>query len=209
MVLEGVVIAPRWSVASVPAVGVVVQLFVLELLGQTEAVFHLVFGVLVEGARAVEDLLVLLVVVALGVRLINGSDKVVWLAAAILTRLGSFWPITATAPMMTAVVIAAVAVAPVVGAIVAAMSWAMSVRILVEAHLGFLGISILVDGCDHLANPSRWLVVELRAKLAVVESSDEGGDDLSFRDVGDRVPHLRKASYVAAEELRRLLVDAV
>jgi len=43
----------------------------------------------------------------------------------------------------------------------------------------------------------------------VVESSDEGGDDLSFRDVGDRVPHLGKASNVAAEELRRLLVDVV
>ena len=65
MVLEGIVIAPGWLAASVPAVGVVVQLFVLELLGQTEAVFHLVFGVLVQGARSIEDLLVLLIVVML------------------------------------------------------------------------------------------------------------------------------------------------
>ena len=43
----------------------------------------------------------------------------------------------------------------------------------------------------------------------MVESSDEGGDDLSFRDVGNRIPHLGKASNVAAEELGRLLVDAV
>jgi hypothetical protein len=43
----------------------------------------------------------------------------------------------------------------------------------------------------------------------VVKSSGEGGDDLSFRDVGNRIPHLRKASNVAAKELRRLLVDAV
>ena len=37
-----------------------------------------------------------------------------------------------------------------------------------------------------------WLAVVLGAKLAVVESSDEGGDDLSFRDVGNRIPHFRK-----------------
>ena len=42
-----------------------------------------------------------------------------------------------------------------------------------------------------------------------MESSDEGDDDLSFRDVGNRIPHLRKASDVATEELRWLLVDAV
>jgi hypothetical protein len=41
------------------------------------------------------------------------------------------------------------------------------------------------------------------------ESSDEGSDDLNFRDVGDRVPHLGKASDVATKELRRLLVDTV
>ena len=73
MVLESIVIAPRWSAASIPAVGVVVELFILELLGQAEVVFHLVFGVLVEGARAIEDLLVLLVIVALGTRFINGG----------------------------------------------------------------------------------------------------------------------------------------
>ena len=77
MILEGIAIAPRWSTASVPTIGVVVELVVLEFLGQAEAIFHLVFGVLVEGARAVEDLLVLLIVVALGARLIDSSDEVV------------------------------------------------------------------------------------------------------------------------------------
>ena len=41
-----------------------------------------------------------------------------------------------------------------------------------------------------------------------MKSSDEGGDDLSFRDVGNRIPHLRKVSDVATEELGWLLVDA-
>ena len=74
----------------------------LELLSQTKAVLHLVLDVLMEEARAFEDLLVLLVVVALGARFINGGDDVVWSAVVILTRFGPFWPITATVPMVTA-----------------------------------------------------------------------------------------------------------
>ena len=85
----------------------------------------------------------------------------------------------------------------------------MSARILVEAHLGFLSVGILVGGHDHLANPCGWLAVELGAKLTVMESSDEGGDDLCFHDVGNRIPHLRKASDVATEELGWFLVDAI
>ena len=77
----------------------------------------------------------------------------------------------------------------------------MSALILIEVHLGFLGVGVLVGGHDHLANPCRWLVVELGAKLAVMESSDEGGDDLRFHDVGNIIPHLGKASDVATEEL--------
>ena len=72
-------------------------------------------GILMERAWAIEDLLVLLIIVPLGTRFINGSDDVVWLPAAILTRLGSFWPIMAIVPMTTAVVIAAVVVVSVVG----------------------------------------------------------------------------------------------
>ena len=45
--------------------------------------------------------------------------------------------------------------------------------------------------------------------ILVMESLDEGDDDLSFRDVGNRIPHLEKASDVAIEELERLLVDAI
>ena len=47
-------------------------------------------AVFVERARAFEDLLVLLVVVALGARFINGGDDMVWSAAVILTRFGPF-----------------------------------------------------------------------------------------------------------------------
>ena len=124
-----------------------------------------------------------------------------------------FWlglcPITTAIAMVAAVVGVVVAVAPVIGAIVIAVRWAMSACILVEAHLGFLGTSVLVGGHDHLANPCGRLAVELGAKLAVMESLDEGGDDLSFRDVGNTIPHLGKASDVAMEELGWLLVDAV
>ena len=90
VVLKGIVIAPRWSVASGSIVGVVVQLLVLELLSQAEVVLHLMLGILVERARAVEDLLVLLIIVAVGARFINGGDDVVWPAVVILSRLGSF-----------------------------------------------------------------------------------------------------------------------
>ena len=47
-------------------------------------------GILMERAWAVEDLLVLFIIVTLGMWLIDGSDDVVWPAAAILTSLGSF-----------------------------------------------------------------------------------------------------------------------
>ena len=43
----------------------------------------------------------------------------------------------------------------------------------------------------------------------MVKSSDKGGDDLSFCDVGNRVPHLREASDIAVKELKWLLGDAV
>ena len=76
VILEGVVVTPRWSAASGPVVIVVVWLFGLELLSQAEAVLHLMLAVLVEGARAFEDLLVLLVVVTLGMRFVNGGDEV-------------------------------------------------------------------------------------------------------------------------------------
>ena len=153
--------------------------------------------------------MVLLIIVALGARLTDGGDDVFWLAVVILARPMSSCPITTTVMMVAAVVGAAVTVAPVVGVVVVAVRWARGAHILVEAHLSFLGVSVLVGSSDHLANACGWLVVELGAKLAMVESLGEGGDDLSFRDVGNRIPYLRKASNVAAEELGWLLVDAV
>ena len=79
-------------------------------------------GILVERARAIEDLLVLLVVVALGTRFVNGGDDVVWSAAAILTSFRPFRPVATTIMMVVAVIVAAVTVAPFVGAIVVAAS---------------------------------------------------------------------------------------
>ena len=77
MVLEGIVIAPRWSAASSSVVAVIVWLFSLELLSQAKAVLHLMLGVLVERAWAIKDLLVLLIIVALGARFINRGDDMV------------------------------------------------------------------------------------------------------------------------------------
>ena len=121
----------------------------------------------------------------------------------------SSWSIMTVVTMVTTVVVAADVVASVIGAVVVAACWAMSAHILVEAHLSFLGVGVLVGGCDHLANPCWWLAIELGAELAVMESSDDGSDDLGFRDVGNRIPHLEKASDVVTEELGRLLVDAI
>ena len=112
---------------------------------------------------------------------------------AILTRFGPFWPITATVPMVTMIVVAAVTVASVVGSIVAMASWAMSPRILVKAYFSLFSVGVLIGGCNHLANTLRRLASELGAEVTVMESSNEGGDDLYFCDVRNRIPHLRKS----------------
>ena len=90
MILEGVVVVPRWSAISGSIVIVVVLLLGLELLSQAKAVLHLVLVVLVEGAQAFKDFLVLLIIVSFGARFINGGDDVVCLATAILTSFGPF-----------------------------------------------------------------------------------------------------------------------
>ena len=126
-----------------------------------------------------------------------------------MTRLGAFWPITATVPMVTVVIVAAVAVALVIGSHVATASWAMSARILVEAYFDLFGVGVLIGGRDHLANPVWRLTIEFGAEVAVMESSDEGGDDFCFRGVGNRIPHLEKLSDVTTEELGQFLIDAI
>ena len=64
-----------------------------------------------------------------------------------MTRFGSFWPITATISMVTAVIVVAVIEAPVVGSLITAASWAMNARILVEAHFDLFGVGVLIGGC--------------------------------------------------------------
>ena len=103
-----------WSAASGSIVVVIVRLFCLKFLSQDETILHLMLGILVERARAIKDLLVLLIVVTLGARFINDGDDVVWPAVVILTRLGSFWPITTAVTMVTTVIVAAVVVASII-----------------------------------------------------------------------------------------------
>ena len=85
----------------------------------------------------------------------------------------------------------------------------MSARVLVEADFGLFSVGVLISGRDHLANPLWWLTIEFGAQVTVMESSNEGGDDFCFRDVGNRIPYLRKASDVAKKELGRFLIDAI
>ena len=162
-----------------------------------------------EGACTFEDFLVLLIIVTFGTRFVNGGDDVVWSAAVILTSFGPFRLITTTVMMVVVVVIAAVTVASFVGAIIAAVSWAVSARILVEANFGLFSVGVLISGRDHLANPFWWLTIEFGAEVTVMESLDKGGDDFCFCDVGNRIPHLGKASDVTVEELGWLLIDMV
>ena len=69
----------------------------------------------------------------------------------------------------------------------------MSARILVEVYFSLFGVGVLISGHNLLANPLWQLVIELGAEVAVMESSDEGGDDFRFCDVGNRIPHLGKS----------------
>ena len=111
--------------------------------------------------------------------------------------------------MVAVVVVAAVTVASFIGELITTVSWAVSARILVKVNFGLFSFGVLISGRDHLANLLWRLTIEFGAEVAVMESSDEGGYDLYFRDVGNRIPHLGKAFDVAMEELRWLLVDAV
>ena len=126
------------------------------------------FGVLVKRAWAIKDLLVLLVVVALGARLTDGGNDLVWLVAAILARLGSFCSITAAVTMVTTVVEATVVVALVVGAVVIAARLAMGARILIEAHwLAVVIISPMPVGSLrlNLERSSRWWSPRVKAVM--------------------------------------------
>ena len=111
--------------------------------------------------------------------------------------------------MVATVVVAAVTMASFVGAIVAATSWVVSARILIEANFSLFSVDVLIGGCDHLINPLWWLTIEFGAEVAVMESSDKGGDDFCFHDVWNRIPYLRKSSDVTTEELGRFLINAI
>ena len=100
----------------------------------------------------------------------------------------------ATVLTVATVVVAAITVASVIGALITTMSWAMSAHILIEAYFGLFSVGILIGDHDHLTNPLWRLTVELGVEVMVMESLDEGGDDFCFRDVGNRIPHLRKIS---------------
>ena len=166
-------------------------------------------AILVEGARAFEDFLVLLVVVMFGTRFANGGDDVVWSAAVILTSSRPFRPISAIVMMVATVVVAVVTMESFVEALIAAASWAVGARILIEANFDLFSVDVLIGDRDHLANPLWRLTIEFGAEVAVMESFDEGGDDFCFHDVGNRIPHLKKTCDVATEELRWFLIDVV
>ena len=71
------------------------------------------------------------------------------------------------------------------------------------------GSALSVGGRNHLANLLWRLAIELGVEVAVMESSDEGGDDFRFSDVENRISHLGKTFDIATEELGRFLVDTI
>ena len=85
VILEGIVVVPRWSATSGSIVVVVVLLLGLKLLSQAKAILHLVLVVLVEGAWAFNDFLVLLIIV----RLVQGSPTVATMLSDLRWR---YWP---------------------------------------------------------------------------------------------------------------------
>ena len=99
--------------------------------------------------------------------------------------------------MVVVVIVAAVTVASFIGVLVATTSWVVSAHILVEANFGLFSVGVLIGGRDHLANPLWWLTIEFGVEVTVMESSNKGGDDFCFHDVGNRIPHLKKMSDVA------------
>ena len=52
-------------------------------------------------------------------------------------------------------------------------------------------------------------MIEFGAEVMVMESSDKGGDDFLFRDVGNRIHHLEKLSDVTMEELGWFLINVI
>ena len=94
--------------------------------------------------------------------------------------------------MVAAVIVAAVTVASFVRVIVATASWAVSARILIEANFSLFSVGVLIGGRDHLVNPLWRLIFEFGAEVTVMESSNKGGDDFCFCDIGNRIHHLRK-----------------
>ena len=52
-------------------------------------------------------------------------------------------------------------------------------------------------------------MIEFGAEVAMMESSDNGSDDLCFHDVGNRIPYLGKSPDVTTEELGWFLINAI
>lgn len=193
MVLEGVVVVPRWSASTVAIVFGVILLIILEFLGQPHAVLHLVFGALVERAWSFKDFLVLLIVVALGAGLVDRSNDILLSVAAKLSCSGALWPVTAIIMATLAVIAVVVVTASFITVVIIAPRWVgrqPSINVLVVLQFGLLGIHILVHHRDHLADRLRRLAVEFGAKIVVVKPTGEGGDDFPLGDVGNGVCHL-------------------
>jgi hypothetical protein len=69
--------------------------------------------------------------------------------------------------------------------ILAIISSVPSTRVFIVAQLSFLNVSVLVCRGEHITNSLQRLTIELRAKVTVVETMDEGRDDLCFGDIGN------------------------
>lgn len=100
---------------------------------------------------------------------------------------------------------------PFVTSFVIAACWAIRpgnpVDIFMMAQVGLLGIGVLVGDGKHLTNQRRWLPIELPVELVMmVDTVDEGGDDLGLQNVRNTIPNLGETPDVTPKELTRLLI---
>lgn len=149
-------------------------------------------GVLVERARADEELVELGIVVVLGVGLLDGGNKVIRSAALELTRLGGLLVVTVIAAVVaTIMIVAAIIIAPIILELImparrAVVPW-RSRKVLMVTQVGLLGVGILLGGGEHVADGGWRLPVKLPAELVVmVEALTKVVMTLDSRILGTR-----------------------
>lgn len=122
--------------------------------------------VLMNEARTVEELLILVIVATLSAWLLDRGDDVIWSATMKLPSSRALWPITIAAIMIVIVVVAVIIVSFFMTIIIETW-WAVGASnlgdILLMPLVGFFGVCILIGRVQHLTDCPWWLPIELGA----------------------------------------------